>query len=363
MGSASGEVPLSGRFYENRRNGQEGTRPSPLEGGRQWNNESAFIGKEPGKGFLSKFMHRGKKNDGAQPSPEEQQLDSPTSPVSLRPLVPAFPYPKGANGSDMSLMPRPASTSTLAEEERLGLRGISTVKGKPTKGFIFVTPDGLNYRLIDITEIDSAEALRRVICSELNLHDPQHTQIFLTEPGQADHVEPLSDSALLLCRRVKADHLGGLKFYVRAVDSSAVSLPVPLSAGLGLSFAQRAQPPLLTSQPQKGLDEATYARLVSQQQAATPPAGTDSFGSGDASSSQEAELQKAVEEYRRDTERKQKAYQESKRQREESTNPKVIDFDSPRLSPFEEKKADLLMPVRKPPAAPSESNTLTKVKI
>ena len=163
MGSTSGEVPLSGRFYENRRNGQEGTRPSPLEG-RHWSSESAPIGKEPSKGFLSKFMNRGKKNDGAQPSPEEQQLDSPTSPVSTRPLVPTFPYSKGANGSDMPLLPRPASTSTLAEEERFGPRGISAVKGgKSMKRFIFVTLDGLNYRLINITEIDSADALRGVI--------------------------------------------------------------------------------------------------------------------------------------------------------------------------------------------------------
>jgi mitogen-activated protein kinase kinase kinase len=360
MGSASGEVPLSGRFYENRRNGQEGTRPSPLEG-RHWSNESAPVSKEPSKGFLSKFMHRGKKNDGAQPSPEEQQLDSPTSPAGTRPLVPTVPHSKGANGSDMSLLPRPASTSTLAEEERFRPHRVDAVKGKSMKIFIFVTPDGLNYRLIDITEIDSAEALRRVICSELNLHDPQYTQIFLTEPGQTDHDEPLSDNMLWLCCRAKADHLGGLKFHVRAVNSSAVSLPVPLSAGLGLSFAQRAQPPLLTSQPQKGLDEDTYARLVSQQQAVTPPAAPNSFGRGNASGSREAELHKAAEEYRRDAERKRKAYQESKRQKEESTNPKVIDFDSPRLSPFEEKKTDILMPVRKPPAAPSESNTLTKV--
>jgi mitogen-activated protein kinase kinase kinase len=359
MGNNAGEVSMSSRFYETRRNGQEGTRPSPLEGGRQWSNENAP--KEPSKGFLSKFMNRGKKNDGAQPSPEEQQLDSPTSPVSIRPLIPAFPYSKsGTNGSDMSLVPRPASTSTLAEEERLGARGIGTVKGTPTKRFIFVTPDHWNYRLIDATDIDSPEVLRKVICSELNLRDPQYAQIFLTEPGQADHDEPLSDNLLLLSRRAKADHLGALKFYVRAADSSAVSLSVPPSAGLGLSFAQRAQPPFVTSQPQKELDEDTYARLVSQQQSATLPA-PESLGGANASSSREKQLKKAAEEYRRDTERKQKAYQEARRQREEPTNAKIIDFDSPRDSPFEEKKTDILMPVRKPPAAPSESNTLTKV--
>lgn len=54
--------------------------------------------------LLSKFMHRGgEKNDGAQPSPEEQPLDSPTSPVNIRPLMPVGPYSKsGTNGSDVT---------------------------------------------------------------------------------------------------------------------------------------------------------------------------------------------------------------------------------------------------------------------
>ena len=360
MGSNGVEMPMSGRFYD-RRNVQEVTRPSPLEGGRQWSNEGAPSGKEPSKGFLSKLMHRGKKIDGAHPSPEDQQLDSPTSPVSLRPLVSTLPYSKsGTNGSDMSLVPRPASTSTLAEDERLGQRGMSATKGAPTKKFILVTPDHWNYRLIDITNIDSAELLRKVIGLELNLSDPHNAELFLTEPGQAEHDEPLSDNMLLLSRRAKADHLGALKLYVRAADGAAVSLPVPHSAGLGLSFAQRAQPPFLSSQPQKGLDEDTYARLVSQRQStALPDAG--SLGGINVSNNREAQLHREAEDYKRDTERKRRAYQEARQVREESTKPKVIDFDSPRESPFEEKKTDILMPVRKPPAAPSESNTLTKV--
>ena len=40
VGGSTGEVTMSGRFYENRRNGQDGTRPSPLEGGRTWFNEN-----------------------------------------------------------------------------------------------------------------------------------------------------------------------------------------------------------------------------------------------------------------------------------------------------------------------------------
>jgi mitogen-activated protein kinase kinase kinase len=362
IGTSTGEGSTSARFYE-RRNGQDGTRPSPLEGGRLWFNENPPPGKEPSKGFLSKIMHRSKKNDGAQPSPEEAPLDSPTSPVSLRHLVPAVPYAKaGTNGSDMSLVPRPASTSTLAEEDRFGSRGIGTPKGTPTKRFIFVTPDRWNYRLIDVTDMDSAEVIRKSICSELNLPDPQHTQIFLTEPGQADHDDPLSDNLLLLSRRAKADHLGALKFYVRTADASAVSLPTPHSAGLGLALTKNPQPQVVTGQSQRGLDEDTYARLVSQHQSATSAGAPDILGGSGPSSNREAELHTAAERYRRETELKQKAYQEKlRRQREESANPKVIDFDSPRGSPFEEKKTDVLMPVRKPPAAPSESNTLTKV--
>ena len=39
----------------------------------------------------------------------------------------------------------------------------------------------------------------------------------------------------------------------------------------------------------------------------------------------------------------------------------VIDFDSPRISPYEEKKSETLVPLRKPPVAPNESTTLAKV--
>ena len=135
--------------------------------------------------------------------------------------------------------------------------------------------------------------------------------------------------------------------------------PLLTLAVLGLSFAQRAQPPFITSQSQKGLDEETYSRLVSQHQPATSAGAPGSLGGN--SSSREAELQQAAERYRRETEPKKKAYQETlRRQREESANPKVIDFDSPRGSPFEE-KSEVLGPVRKPPAISSASNTLTKV--
>ena len=159
------------------------------------------------------------------------------------------------------------------------------------------------------------------------------------------------------------DSVGKGALHPRAgtVGPSAASLLVPHSAGLGLSFKRRAQPPFLNSQSQKVLDEDAYAQLVTQQQSATPHVAPESLVGDDTFSGREAQLLKAAEEYRRESERKQKGYQELRRQRDESTNPKVINFDSPRSSPFEEKKTDILMPIRKPPAASSESNTLTKV--
>ena len=358
-GGSATDAPMSARFYENRRNGQDNTRPSPLDGGRQWSTETAPNVKEPSKSIFSKVWNR-KKHDPSQPSPEEPPLDSPTSPVSIRPVLPALPFAKQPNGSDMSLVPRPPSASTISEEEKPGQRLMASAKSLLTKKYIFITPDHWNYRLVDITNMDTAEALRKEMCSRLAIRDSEYAQIYITEPGQAEHDEPLTDGSLMQYARTRSDKLGTLKFYVQRPDSSAVSLPVPPSAGLGLSFAERAQPPPFTSQ--KPLDEDTYARLVSNQESVE--------NETDASLSREALIQKQAEEFRRDSERKAKAYQESRQQRNRSANPdtgagirgnRIVDFDEPRHSPFEEKKMDPLVPLRKPPIAPAESNTLTKV--
>ena len=382
MNGPIGEVPSTGRFYENRRNGQDPTRPSPVEGGRTFSTESLPITKEPSKGFLSKFMNR-RKHDGAHPSPEDQQLESPTSPASsIRPLNPPQLFSKpGMNGSDTSLSARPMSASAVSEEDRLAVHRRSAPRISPGKRFVFATPDHWNYRLIDVTDVDSPEALRTLICTELGFTDATNTQIYITEPGQADHDEALSDNALLLMRRTRTDHVGSLKFYIHRPDP----LTAPQSAGLGLSFAKRSQASPLSSHGQKVLDEDTYARLVAKEQdgPASPylssreptlkgPSSTanghkspePSVVTRDDGEQRELALQKAAEEHQREVQRKAKAYQES-RQQKNGPAKNVVDFDSPRVSPFpspfEEKKTDILMPLRKPPTAPSESNTLTKV--
>ncbi|KAL8866248.1 MAG: hypothetical protein Q9174_006413, partial [Haloplaca sp. 1 TL-2023] len=82
-------------------------------------------------------------------------------------------------------------------------------------------------------------------------------------------------------------------------------------------------------------------------------------------------LEAASEEHQRETERKQREYQASRQTRRNQSpvdsghwsikRDGVIDFDTPRHSPYEEKhKPESLVPLRKPPPAPAESNTLIK---
>lgn len=371
---STGNGPTEGttRFYESRRNLQEQTRPS-TDGGRHNSNEPMSSTKETSKSFLSKFM--GRKRHDAHPSPDESFLESPTSPFIPR-LPPPLSVKSQLNGSDTSLVQRPPSGSTVSEDEQSSMRGrTKTMLGRK---YVFVTPDHWNYRLIDITEVETADALRSIICLELGVQDPEFAQIFLTEAGQIDHEEPLNDSTLLSFSRKHSDNLGSLKFYVRS-PATIAALPFPASAGLGLSFAQRAHasPPFLGQFGRGPMDEDKYARLVAKAQGlATPvkdnattvtlldssPPMISSGIDGQPDSDREALIRKAAEDFKRDAERKQKAYLKSRQQTIELVNrgSTIIDFDSPRTSPYEEKKTDLV-PLRKPPTAPSESTTLTKV--
>lgn len=374
QGSAVQDGSIASRFYETRRNLQEQTRPS-CESARPNTNDTTSGSKEPSKGFLSKFMNR--RRHDAHPSPEESFLESPTSPYMPRPLPPSLSLSKAhLNGSETSLLQKPPSASTIAEEEKLSIRG----KTKATLGkkFVFVTPDHWNFRLIDVTEIESADALRSTICLELGIQDPELAQVFLTETGQIEHEDPLNDSTLFSFSRKHSDNLGSLKFYVRSPVASA-ALTFPASAGLGLSFAPRPHlsPPFIGQFGRQAMDEDKYARLVEKAQELTslaknhpsngtvvesPPSMVPGTTEKQDDSDREAGIRKAAEDFKRDAESKQKAYQESRQQNRETgiRGNTVIDFDSPRHSPFEEKKHDL-KPVRKPPTAPAESNTLTKV--
>lgn len=81
--------------------------------------------------------------------------------------------------------------------------------------WIFVTLDLVNYRLIDITGIESANTLRTVIFSTLRIPDWHIPQIFLTQPGQSKHEEPMDNAELwATCQERNADPEASPMLYV-----------------------------------------------------------------------------------------------------------------------------------------------------
>ncbi|KAE8390537.1 hypothetical protein BDV23DRAFT_155239 [Aspergillus alliaceus] len=383
------------RYYESVR--QDNARPSPQDSyNRQLGGDNpSSYSKDHSNRLLHFFKKRSKTGDSNHPSPEEQFLESPTSPVNMRQNASHLPYTRpNFSSSDMSLGERPSSSS-VSDHERLA-RAKPAQKGKR---WAFVTLDGWNYRLVDITDMESAENLRAAICQNLGISDWVGSQIFLTEPGQTDHDEPLNDANLTLCRRTKSDSFGSLKLFVRGSSNTPTGAnSSPQVAGLGVSFPEKltASPTSTHQLHRKPLDDEalnriakpTSPQIASRQQLRTPAvklptrdvsqaslAASPVDGGQDAGhllDPDKADLLARHEEHQREVERKQKAYRISKvssvpQPRKDAYGETgyrregVIDFDSPRISPYEDKKAEPLVPLRKPPTAPHESHTLTKV--
>ncbi|KAJ9193280.1 hypothetical protein DTO164E3_7975 [Paecilomyces variotii] len=336
------------RYYEARRQGLDTVRPSPQDTNyRQWNGESASYSKESSKGFLNIFKKRPKLTDSSNPSPEEQSLESPTSPVNIRQNGSYLPFTKpGLNTSDVSLGERPSSAS-FSDHEKVAVRIKPASRGKK---YLFVTADGWNYRLVDVTDLDSADALRRAICQNLGMSDWVNAQIFATEPGQTDHEEQLNDHALV-SRRTKSDALGTMKVYVRAANPHSTSTHSPRFAGLGVSMPEKNTMSPISGQhhlQRKPLDEDAMLRVSAA--GVSPIDGPRESKQTPESDNHEFPPRSS------DSRPRPNHYGETGYRREG-----VIDFDRPRPSPFEDKRVDNLIPQRKAPSAPSESHTLAKV--
>ena len=403
------------------RNGQETHRPPNLEvTGKQTYDETPVSAKEPTRGFLDRFRKR-KKDDSSHPSPEDHISESPTSPLNYRYIPPTLPFARSNNNNSSTSLERPSSASTqMSDHERIAIRERAFARASGGRRYVMVTPDQWNYRLLDITEAETAESLREAICRSLNYTDADMAQIYLTEPGQIEHDEPLSDSMLVLSKSSRADSAGSLKLFVRRGPTSAALIP-PLSAGLGIGISPLGTPPAGSLFPRKALDDDSYTRLKTngQVRSRSPPMNSrqntlkaDSAAPRDvrkpfepANSSpnlvpeippgisakdhlqslkpsrengaaSDAEwgrwLQDAYEEHQKDVENKGKLYQQG-RQAKAGKEPSpidvasasikrdgVINFDSPRTSPYEDKKPEPLVPLRKPPAPPPGSVMLEK---
>ena len=394
VGLGRSHAVSSGRYYEHRKYSQ--ARPPEAAPPRIPGNEYS---KEPGRGFLTSFFKRGKPTrDPTHTSPEDHGSESPTSPMYTRQHN-LFRTPD-YNGSDGSLVTAASSDMTSARART----------AQKTKKWIFVTADLLNYRLVDTTDIDSVDTLRTVICSNVGIPDYASVQVFLTEPGQSDHDEPLNDTALWIYQARKADPSGSLKLYVRGTHSSHISLSnLPHTApALGIPVPGRFTPsPTIGPVQRKPLGDEAISRISNQAQNPSPssplnsrlptftshslqqtprggsPVPPPAIPAGDGASEavqvlgpERADLLARHEEHQRDVERKQKAYRISKLPPPSQPNKSdlygdtgyrrdgIIDFDIPRHSPFdggEKTSTGTLIPRRKPPSAPPESSTLTKV--
>ncbi|KAH8661391.1 hypothetical protein BGZ60DRAFT_413074 [Tricladium varicosporioides] len=397
MGGAVGELNLI-QNQNSRRHGVDGTRPSPLDPSeRSGTFEQPGSAKES-KGFLKHFRKK-RKEDGAAPSPEEPNLESPTSPYLNFKSTPFLGNGKISNSSETSL-DRPSSTFSASEYDKFahtgGYRGRRNIPGRT---FVLVTLDGWNYRMCDVTDIDSATELRSSVCSTMGIQNSDLAQFFVTDLGRVEHDEALDDQKLLLNKRTRADPSGSLKFYLRAPANSAVSQ----SPGLGVTFGSRngLSPGLPPTAP---LDEDAYLKLSggrTRSSSSPPTSRQNTIKAGLLSESppldqseilrdrlkqfknlqengesqlteseRQAFMELAKNEHRAENERKQKAYQEKKKASKEtppSADPSVgivgrnVDFDQPRNSPFEDKKPDSLYPQRRPPPLPADpSATLIK---
>ncbi|KAG9862530.1 serine/threonine kinase, partial [Aureobasidium melanogenum] len=388
---------------DSRRYAQEGSRPPPptelaskTSAGEVPHSATASA-KEHKSGFLRNFIRHKQKNE--RDHSRDDHMESPTSPAQPRLLT------KSSLNSSETSIDRPASrrsahiTMEAEKAQHIPERGRSAAR-ESDKRYAFVTPDGWNYRLIDLTTVTTPDEMRATICYNLGIVETPDLTIHQTSPGKEQHEEPLTDSLLLAARHHIADSTGKLKLFVRssATERSRDQLVSPLRAR---SFSKPADPS--TYAYLTGDDKIDTSTLKSNESTLVPNkkrslqnlvremasenlTQLDRDLPTDLSALSESErlaiLEIKAEEHRRETQRKQQAYLETRQQqrlRLEHSRDRlgkdfspirrkdIIDFDQRRNSPYEEKKLldqekkmEPLIPLRKPPPPPEPSSTLFK---
>ncbi|KAI9894271.1 MAG: hypothetical protein M1814_004125 [Vezdaea aestivalis] len=391
------------RLNDSKKSGQENSRSGTNDSGTPKEHRTGLFNRLRGK--------KAKGHDAAtQPSPDEPTIDSPTSPVSFRqglgltgPNAPFARYDR--NGSDSSL-DKPASAGPEHTTFSFGhFRGRAPTRASTSRRYVLATSDGVNFRLIDITEADSADGMRNLICQSLGIADSDFSEIYATEPGATEHTEKFSDKALMAIRKHKVDSPTPMMLFVRNPSASAISGPQAASqfsnALLNPSqkdYAQRAlpSPPIIASGLMEAVNDASYGRVQPSSHSPStlkppelaPPSNASQNDPNDSRSQlrnrllssghaggtlneadREALFREAANEQRRVAEKQYQANKKNLRLKsvpKEGENgnvglkrPGVIDFDEPRISPFEDRKHDW-KPHRKAPPPPAESNTLIK---
>lgn len=361
---------------DTRRYGHDGgNRPSPLGDNSSAGDRSAGASEPPGsaretKSFLS-FLNPRKKKHHDDP-------ESPTSPMQLK----QHSLGSRGNASETSLDRPGSSFSTEQQRPASSMRSRRITRGRI---FILATLDYWNYRMVDVSDVESASDLRQLICVNLGLPDADGAELHLTELGKFDHDDALDDNRLVAKKKSRADAAGSLKIFVRPGNMGGL--------GVNIGQSQDALSPAYLPAGAK-MDEDTYARLNGQRRrsSSSPPASrqntltggekdkTSASGETDGASdnkSDDGDLTQQAEAYKAEMHRKQQEYLAKRKAAKESSNSpsdngtstysgivgRVVNFDEPRNSPFEDKKPfdSAFAPQRRAPAAPLDpSATLIK---
>jgi mitogen-activated protein kinase kinase kinase len=305
-----GRAPSSDSSFA-RRNGYDASRLSPLEGRAD---VPASASKEH-RGLLSRITGRGKKDDH-HPSPDESSVDSPTTSPNFRQPLASF-FKKNSSAA------RSAAGSRL-----------SAAMEDDSKKYVFLTMDGINYRLVDLTSVDSPQEIRRAVRKAMGLHPGLGCTLHLTSPMQADHEDALTDDVLLAARQTLGDMSGTLKLLVHLEPEFDMSVH---EAGVASMHEMDSTPQRVDGATSSGADEAYFplSRPNQSPEKALP------------------DMRKPVPQSPDDP-----------KSLSVSSN-RVVDFDNRRDSPYEQKpdqnrKSRDLVPTRPPPAAPADSKMLQK---
>lgn len=270
-------------------------------------------------------------------------------------------------------------------------------RGRPSardsdKKYVFVTPDSWNYRLIDITEVETAEDLRTVICFNLGVPENEDVSIHMTSPGQIEHDEPMTDNLLMHARTRISDPSGALKLYIRASglgsqgDASGLNAQVPASPfGIAAFNKQTPSSPSATVRSGESTlvpDKVQALRILSKEgdlysdeayKRTDPAQQPQQHETLNSEHERLAMVAAKAEEYKIETERKQQDY--LAKRRAHIAQGTIHDFDNvkPRSSPYEtptamsssenldqDPKTHQLKPMRPAPPVPGPTSTLAK---
>lgn len=199
-------------------------------------------------GMKSIFSRRSKTRD----DDSHDDIESPSSPsfrentARLEKQVPNLPFIHEHNHSDSSI----ATASTVSEQERTLRRpghrqasssGVSQEK-LPLR--VFTTTNLKHFALVDLTELESPDAIRKALCLSVNIPDWEMATIYQTEVGQTNHEECLSDNMLSMSRR-RADDKATVKFYIELPVATLIPTNIiqpPMSAQTQSVFETRQYP-------------------------------------------------------------------------------------------------------------------------